>query len=78
MTAADGICGFGLQGFIALFMFGQNCFRSQGQGVEGQFRLKIAGLRLEGLPTARRKKCTQASGLSEWLLERQSYRFRFS
>jgi len=29
MTAADGVGGFCLRGFIPLFVFRQNCFRSQ-------------------------------------------------
>jgi hypothetical protein len=54
-----------LRGFIPLFVFGQNCFWFPGQEGEGRFGWKIVVLRLEGLPTAGRPGCRQASWLGE-------------
>src|SRR5580704_6228549 len=47
--------------FYPAFRLRSKLFSLPGQGGEGRFRLKIVGLRLEDLPTARRTVCRQAS-----------------
>lgn len=73
-----GISGFYLRGFIPLFVFGQNCSRSQAGEVRAGSCRKSQWLRSEGVPIAGRTDSGQGCWLSEWLLGGQADRFRFS
>jgi len=64
MTAADGICGYCLRGFIALFIFGQKCFcpqtaRRKPVPIENRW-----GFVRQGLVIAGRTECRQLRGIA--------------